>query len=236
MYNSKDVKKKENQKEGRSLNSTTHMTVHDMTKLMEQFELTDDAPKPRALGKDIQHRTDKNIRRHFAKYYLPYLSFDVDNLTYTSIDKDKLVNKADKMKQIVASIDAYFGRFELGYSNPSDFGTHASLTTHTVIKKLLPSLWVHVRHKNWSEVVIADIGCGQNRVCWLLGQHLGCKTIGIEACPHRTKLAADAASCIIRNPSELYPAVNTKVALIFADATIPANWRSVDIFFCFDLA
>jgi hypothetical protein len=81
--------------------------------------------------------------------------------------------------------------------------------------------------------VFMDIGCGQNRICWLVAQLLQIRAIGIEICPSRA-LAASLAALNLLN-AERKPR-NNNVCLLRQDAAVKDDWTGVDVFFVWDTA
>lgn len=87
-----------------------------------------------------------------------------------------------------------------------------------------------------STTTFMDIGAGQGRLCWFAANVLGCRSIGVEICPHRAKIAANTALSILRNKEERFPTANNRVAYHCLDAEKESDWSEVQIFFLWDTA
>jgi hypothetical protein len=166
------------------------------------------------------------LRNVFKKHYLPHLGLK-DGLLM--IQNEEVIIKREKLISVsISSITSTLKKSEMLLSNESAGGIYQTITVGSiwkicdVIKKI---------YRVDPDQIFCDVGCGQNRVVWIATQILGCFGVGVEICPHRTKIAINSATELLKGSMLPW---NKKVALIHRDAKKPANWKGCHIFFVWD--
>jgi hypothetical protein len=142
------------------------------------------------------------------------------------------------LKSAVAHVVKVLNLREEGCNNPSERvgGTYQTLQLHSIME-LAGCINKAGSVPISSSSLFLDIGCGQNRVCWIVAQALGCKAVGIEIDRQWFDIAAKSGMDLLKSTSTHLPfTLNTNVAVFWKDAEKPCDWTGFDVFFLWDTA